>query len=77
MLKDFVKAVRPDDGELSQRLDEERSKLFASQMKIKDAGLPVMVTFEGWGAAGKGSEAAEGQKENESESFHITYANWL
>ena len=29
------------------------------------------------GATGKGSEAAEGQKENESESFHITYANWL
>ena len=55
MLKDFVKAVRPDDGELSKRLSEERSKLFASQMKIKEAGLPVMVTFEGWGAAGKGS----------------------
>ena len=55
MLKDFVKVTRPDDEELSKRLDEERSKLFASQMKIKDAGLPVMVTFEGWGAAGKGS----------------------
>ena len=55
MLKDCVKAVRPDDEELSQRLNEERAKLFAAQMKIKDAGLPVMVTFEGWGAAGKGS----------------------
>ena len=55
MLKDFVKAVKPEDVEFTKRLEEERSKLFASQMKIKEAGLPVMVIFEGWGAAGKGS----------------------
>ena len=55
MLKDFVKAVKPEDDEFTKRLEDERSKLFASQMKIKEAGLPVMVIFEGWGAAGKGS----------------------
>ena len=55
MLKDFVKVAKPEDEEFTKRLEEERAKLFAAQMKIKEAGLPVMVMFEGWGAAGKGS----------------------
>jgi len=54
MLKDFVRARVPEDGELKTRIAEERAHLFASQMKIKDAKLPVMVIFEGWNAAGKG-----------------------
>ena len=75
MLKDFVKAERPDDGELSKRLSEERAKLFASQMKIKDAGLPVMVTFEGWGAAGKGSVLGKIIKNIDPRFFKVkTYA---
>ena len=75
MLKDFVKAVRPDDEELSNRLSEERSKLFASQMKIKDAGLPVMVIFEGWGAAGKGSVLGKIIKNIDPRFFKVkTYA---
>ena len=55
MLKDFVKVAKPEDEEFTRRLEDERAKLFAAQMKIKEAGLPVMVMFEGWGAAGKGS----------------------
>ena len=55
MLKDFAKQDRPDQEELKRRLTEERAKLNAYQMKIKEAKLPVMVMFEGWGAAGKGS----------------------
>ncbi len=55
MLKDFVKAKRPVDEELTERVRSERAKLAACQMKIADKGLPVMVIFEGWGAAGKGS----------------------
>ena len=55
MLKDFVKSVPPEAAQLAEELKAEQDKLFASQMKIKDAKLPVMVIFEGWGAAGKGS----------------------
>ncbi len=55
MLKDFVKSEMPEEEELTAKLKEERAKLFASQMKIKEAGLPVMVLFEGWSAAGKGA----------------------
>ena len=55
MLKDFVKALPPEADQLSSEVKKEQEKLFASQMKIKDAKLPVMVIFEGWGAAGKGS----------------------
>ena len=55
MLKNMIKAQKPADEEFTARLGDERAKLFASQLKIKEAGLPVMVIFEGWGAAGKGS----------------------
>ncbi|MCC6095611.1 MAG: polyphosphate:AMP phosphotransferase [Eubacterium sp.] len=55
MLKDFVKAVPPEKEELKEELKAARAQLAGYQMKIKDAKLPVMVIFEGWGAAGKGS----------------------
>jgi len=55
MLKEFVGTEKLSKEELDARLDEERGKLFSYQMKIKEAKLPVMVVFEGWGAAGKGS----------------------
>ena len=55
MIKDFRKSERPSDEEMEQRLEELRGKLFAKQMEIRDHKLPVLVVFEGWGAAGKGS----------------------
>ena len=55
MLKDFVKAQEPDEEELRKELKEAQEKLAGYQMQIKSAKLPVMVIFEGWGAAGKGS----------------------
>ncbi len=55
MLTDFVKSYQPDKETVKASLKAEREKLNAVQMKIKDARLPVMVIFEGWGSAGKGS----------------------
>ncbi len=55
MLVDFVKAQMPNAEEIAAALRQEQDRLAASQMKIKEAKLPVMVIFEGWGAAGKGS----------------------
>ena len=55
MLKDYVKSVQPDDEALKSALKDERAKLFGYQMRLKEARLPVMVIFEGWDAAGKGS----------------------
>ena len=55
MLKDFVKAERPDDEQLRQERKEAQATLAGYQMQIKEARLPVIVIFEGWGAAGKGS----------------------
>ena len=55
MLKEFVKSEIPEEEVLKEKLKEERLRLGASQMKIKEAGLPVMVLFEGWNAAGKGA----------------------
>ena len=55
MLKDFVKAAEPEAEEFKKELKEAQEKLFGYQMQIKEAKLPVIVIFEGWGAAGKGS----------------------
>ena len=55
MLKDFVKSIPPEKEDIRQKIKEEDEKLYKNQMKIKEAKLPVMVIFEGWGAAGKGS----------------------
>ena len=55
MLKDFVKAAEPEEEELKKELKQAQEKLAGYQMQIKNAKLPVMVIFEGWGAAGKGS----------------------
>ena len=55
MLKDFVKAAVPEEEEFKKELKEAQEKLNSYQMQIKEAKLPVMVIFEGWGSAGKGS----------------------
>ena len=55
MLKDFVKAERPEDDIIAQEVKQAREKLAVYQTQIKEAKLPVMVIFEGWGAAGTGS----------------------
>ena len=55
MLKDFVKAAEPQEDELKKELKQAQEKLFGYQTQIKEAKLPVMVIFEGWGSAGKGS----------------------
>ncbi len=55
MLKEFAKATPPEADELKAELKAAQAQLAGYQMKIKEARLPVMVIFEGWGAAGKGS----------------------
>ena len=55
MLKEMNAAQKPQEEELQARLEEARKKLFAQQMQLKEHKLPVLVLFEGWGAAGKGS----------------------
>ena len=55
MLENWNKPQRPEDAELEERLDKARLKLSALQMQIKEHKLPVLVLFEGWGTAGKGS----------------------
>lgn len=55
MLKEFARAARPDADQLAQEVRQARERLGVYQTQIKEAKLPVMVIFEGWGAAGKGS----------------------
>ena len=55
MLENWIKPQIPEEEELDERLNAARSKLSVLQMQIKEHGLPVLVLFEGWGTAGKGS----------------------
>lgn len=55
MLKNWNKPQRPEADEIEKRLSEARERLSAQQIQLKEKKLPVLVLFEGWGAAGKGS----------------------
>ncbi len=55
MLKDWVKAEKPGDEEITERLQKARAELTGMQLSIKEKKLPVLVIFDGWGGAGKGS----------------------
>ena len=55
MLKEWVKDRRPDDEELTRRLEAARLELTKRQIMVKENKLPVLVIMDGWGAAGKGS----------------------
>ena len=71
MLKDFVKAAQPEESEFKKELKEAQEKLAGYQMQIKEAKLPVMVIFEGWGAAGKGSVVARVIKNIDPRFFKV------
>ncbi|MGN0437035.1 MAG: polyphosphate:AMP phosphotransferase [Lachnospiraceae bacterium] len=55
MLKDWKQERMPEEEELDARLEAAKLRLMEKQMLMKDKKLPVIVLFEGWGAAGKGS----------------------
>ncbi|MCR4785056.1 MAG: polyphosphate:AMP phosphotransferase [Lachnospiraceae bacterium] len=55
MLKDWIKGEKPGDEEMAARLQKARTELNGMQMAIKEKKLPVLVIFDGWGGAGKGS----------------------
>ena len=71
MLKDFAIAERPEKEELDRRIEEEQAKLAANQMRIKEAKVPVMVLFEGWSAAGKGSVLSKVIKDMDPRFFQV------
>lgn len=55
MLRSVVTGEMPTKAELGARLKRAAADLSAKQMLLKEKKIPVLVVFEGWGAAGKGS----------------------
>ena len=55
MLKSWTPDNKPEKSEVKEQLSLTRTRLYDLQMKIKEHKLPVLVLFEGWSAAGKGS----------------------
>ena len=75
MLTDFVKSIPPEKETMKAELAVEREKLASASMKIKEAKLPVMVIFEGWGSAGKGSVIASVIKNIDPRFFEVATTN--
>ena len=48
-----------EKSEISEQLKGLREQLTLLENKIKTAGMPVIITFDGWSAAGKGSMIAK------------------
>ena len=48
-----------EKSEISEQLKGLREQLTLLENKIKTAGVPVIITFDGWSAAGKGSMIAK------------------
>ena len=71
MLKDFAKAIPPEKEQIKEELKVQRERLAGYQMKIKEAKLPVMVMFEGWGAAGKGGAISRVIKNIDPRFFRV------
>lgn len=71
MLKDFAKATKPEKEEVKRRTELEQARLAANQMRVKEAKVPVMVIFEGWGSAGKGSVLAKVIKDMDPRFFQV------
>ncbi len=55
MLKEWVETKKPGNEEIDARLEKARMELAGKQLAIKEKKLPVLVIFDGWGSAGKGS----------------------
>ena len=55
MLKSWTPAEMPEKSDLKEQMTAMQDRLYDLQMKIKEHKLPVLVLFEGWSAAGKGS----------------------
>lgn len=55
MLVNWNPLSLPEKEEMKLRLSSARDRLYDLQMKIKEHKIPVLVLFEGWGTAGKGS----------------------
>jgi polyphosphate:AMP phosphotransferase len=56
MLIDINPEKRMEKTEYKETLRELEDKLTHLQQKIREAGLPVVIVFEGWGASGKGTQ---------------------
>lgn len=55
MISNCNAILQPSRSEVKERLKSAHRELFARQLQMKEKKLPVLILFEGWGAAGKGT----------------------
>ena len=55
MLKDYIRSERLSGEELDEKMEALRETLSSMHVRLQEKKIPVLVVFEGWGAAGKGS----------------------
>lgn len=72
MIKDWKKITKPSEEESESRLKELRLSLSTKQTLLKAKKKPVIVIFEGWGTAGKGSVIGKIIKNIDPRFFKVT-----
>ncbi len=75
MFKAISALKKPDGPELEQRLANAREELATLQIKVKEGKIPVLVLFEGYGAAGKGSVLGRIIKNMDPRFFRVETMN--
>lgn len=56
---DKIKQNEITKDQCAEQIEKLRARLSALETKIKDNGLPVIITIDGWSASGKGSQIAQ------------------
>ncbi|MCL2060336.1 MAG: polyphosphate:AMP phosphotransferase [Oscillospiraceae bacterium] len=59
MLETVNLDARMSKSDYSDRIKKLRNRISNLQHEVKDSGLPVIIIFEGWSAAGKGKKTSE------------------
>ena len=59
MIETYNAMPKPEKDEIRQRLEAAHQRLSEQQLLMKENKLPVLVLFEGWGSAGKGTVLGE------------------
>ncbi len=74
MLDNIDKSFDLEKEEAKKRIKEMQEEIYSLQQTLKDAGIPVMIIIEGFGASGKGEAISDFISELDPRGFNV-YVN--
>jgi len=71
MLEDIDLSLKMTKDEYEEQLEAEQLRLLRAQLKLRDLGVPVIIMYEGWDAAGKGGSIQRITEKIDQRSCHV------